>query len=92
MTNQQLEALWAVVVEGSDDGAVSSGKGKHDLTVKLKLDPKGETVRGATFEGVCGAIVHKDERGKISGELYATAGAFNRAWKHSKSTGRAPWK
>jgi hypothetical protein len=91
LSNKQLEALWATLVEGGEDDM--KGFSDRDASFLMKLDPKGEKVRGVKFDkSSCGAIVHKTAAGRIEGRLYFSQANLKKAWdKTDTETGRPPW-
>lgn len=95
-TDEQLHALWAVVVEMGDDGV--KGYVHREMSARIKLGYE-EEIRGVTFPipgtGAYfeGAIVHKDRSDNVDGRLYATREAFASAWRAiDTKTGIPPWK
>lgn len=95
LKNNQLEVLWAVIVETGEDDAKYSAKGESAFLIKLA--PHGEVVRDVRFpHGVRGAIIVRDHNDKIDGELYDSEVNLKAAWDSVAGNDRLyiypPWK
>lgn len=90
-TNEQLYALWAVVVEMGDNGV--KGYVDRDMSALLKIDPDGDFIRDVHFPtGIHGAIVFRNRGGVVTGRLYRSAASLEKAWNDTDTrTEYPPW-